>query len=371
MKPPSIANNRMKTGSHRIVGSGLFALDIVVRTDGMVLPPALGGSAGNVLSILGAMGWKPTPVGTLGDDFAAKIVRRDFAKVKADLRFIQPSAERDTPVVYQHQMPSQNDRTHRFSFACPNCGTRRAPHWDEEGLTAAACSALPKASVFFFDRPTLLGVALAEYHKQSGALVVFEPSAIGDDQNLFARAVRSSHIIKYADDRISCLAAFDLQSVLVEIQTCGADGLRFRAPSIANRWMRLGAYNLPYVQDTAGSGDWCTAGMIFDLFDGGANPKMITDHNILTRALTFGQALSTLNCMTEGARGLLATWSPSRIIRSARELSTLRLNTHCVKSLQLSTRVSELCLEALAYDASQRTTMARSDAGSLPCCPTF
>ena len=112
----------MKATSHRIVGTGLFALDVVVRTDGETSAPALGGSAGNVLCILGALGWNVTPIGTVGDDAAAETVRRDFSSVRADLRFLVRTANRSTPVIYQHQLNSENGSTHRFSFACPSCG---------------------------------------------------------------------------------------------------------------------------------------------------------------------------------------------------------------------------------------------------------
>lgn len=362
----------MRTNSQRIVGAGLFALDVIVRADGEVSPPALGGSAGNVLCILGALGWKATPVGTLGDDLAAQVVQRDFAKVEADLRFMRCSAECCTPVVYQHQLSPQDDSTHRFSFACPTCGVRRRPRWDDEGPLAGEHWVLPPASVFFLDRPTPLSVTLAERYMESGAVVVFEPSAIGDDPNLFARAVRCAHIIKYANDRISGLAGFDLQSVSVEIQTLGADGLRFRTPSLNNPWLSLGAYELPYLHDTAGAGDWCTAGMIFELFGRGVMAQPTTDYNALTRALAFGQALSTLNCMTEGARGLLATWTPSRIVESAREMSALRLKAHYLEHLQPSTWLSSgPHLEMLASDVSQRSMTDRSRPDGLPCCPAF
>ena len=359
----------MNTSSHRIVGTGLFALDVIVRSDGKVSPPSLGGSAGNVLCILGALGWKATPIGTLGEDPAAQIVQRDFMSVEADLRFMECSVERCTPIIYQHQLPAQGGSTHRFSFACPTCGVRRRPHWDGEGRFAVERSALPSSSVFFLDRPTRLGVALAEHYAQSGTVVVFEPSEIGVDPDLFARAVRSAHIVKYADDRISGLAGFDLESVLVEIQTRGVDGLRFRAPSLDNRWLSLGAYELPHVHDTAGAGDWCTAGMLFELFSRGAMDQRVTDYNVLARALTFGQALSALNCMTEGARGLLATWSPSRIVRSARELSALRLNALFAERLQPSARFSEPRLAALANGASQSTKKPRSGSEGYLCCP--
>ena len=367
---PSLA--KVKTVTHSVVGTGLFALDVIVRRDGSTAAPTLGGSAGNVLWILGALGWKPTPVGVLGDDSASRMVESDFERVEADTRFLLRSSGRSTPVIFQHQLELTSREpgpTHRFTFTCPACGTKRGPLWDDESALADAKSPLPSAGVFFLDRPTRLGVSLAERYANDGAVVVFEPSTMGDDLELFARAVRCARIVKYANDRIADLSDFELRPHAVEIQTCGPDGLRFRASSLDNRWIRLGAYELPYVQDTAGAGDWCTAGLIFDLF--GRSTELHTEigYNALARALAFGQALSTLNCMTEGARGLLAAWAPSRIVRVARKLSETRVHGLRRQQLQCAFRVSEPRLNLFADEMTQGFTPTASSADGVGCCP--
>lgn len=362
----------MDTIASNIVGTGLFALDVVVRADGQVAAPKLGGSAGNVLYILGSMGWNVTPVGTLGDDPAAQIVRKDFTKVGANLRFVNHAVDRVTPVIFQHQLQSNDHGTHRFSFVCPSCGVRRRPYWNDDDALAVDLSALPFAEVFFLDRPTQLGVILAEHYAKTGSVVVFEPSDFGENPDLFARAIRSSHIVKYAADRISGLAGFDLQSVSLEIKTLGVDGLRFRTPSLDNQWVDLGAYHLPFVCDTAGAGDWCTAGMIFELHRQGVLSQQINDYKALTKALAFGQALSTLNCLTEGARGLLATWSSSRAIKSARELSALRLAAIYAKEVRPSMQFTEPRLQAFAIDVSDHgASEIHSNVNGIHCCTTL
>lgn len=369
---PAPSSAKVKTSTHRIVGTGLFALDVIVRRDGSTAPPTLGGSAGNVLWILGALGWKTTPVGVLGDDSASRMVQSDFERVDADTRFLLRSSGRSTPVIFQHQL-ELTDRepgaTHRFTFTCPACGTKRGPLWDDESALADADSPLPSAGVFFLDRPTRLGVSLAERYAEDGAVVVFEPSTMGDDLELFARAVRCASIVKYANDRIADLSNFDLRPHAVEIQTCGPDGLRFRASSLDDSWIRLGAYELPFMQDTAGAGDWCTAGLIFDLF--GRSPELRTeiDNDALARALAFGQVLSTLNCMAEGARGLLSAWTPGRVIRAARDLSEARVNGLRIQQPQCESRVSEPRLNIFADEVTQWFTATVSNADGVGCCP--
>lgn len=316
----------MRTAAPTIAGTGLFALDIVLRLDGSAAPPRLGGSAGNVLAILGALGWSSTPVGLLGSDSAADAICRDFARIGADTRWLLRSSDHATPVIFQHQLDTARDRsgaTHSFTFACPACGTRRRPQWGDEAAISRGDALLPTPRVFYLDRPTPLGVDLAERYAREGAVVVFEPSATGDDVGLFARALRAARIVKYADERLSDLSVFDLHPGAVEIQTRGADGLRFRVLTDRPEWTHLSAYRLPAVHDTAGAGDWCTAGLLYELFSRPVAPNWM-DTQSLARGLAFGQVLAALNCMTEGARGLLAAWAPDRIVDAAQRLSAAR-----------------------------------------------
>ncbi len=355
----------MSALTNRIAGTGLFALDVVVRLDGSTAEPALGGSAGNVLSILAALGWTAVPIGATGDDAAATLLSQTFDALGADLSFFKRSRHQCTPVIYQHQLEAGADSTHRFTFACPVCGERRRPSWHGEQALMAELDQLPSAAVFFLDRPTQLGVSLAQRYADQGALVVFEPSSFGDDPSLFQRALRAAHIVKYADERIEGLRYNESMGTLVEIQTRGALGLRFRAPALDGSWLSMGAYSLPYIRDTSGAGDWCTAGLIFELFRLGGVPKM-EDHSVLARSLAFGQALSSLNCLTEGARGLLSVWPTNKIVGSAQELCGRRLQSW--GRAQSGGRVNEPRLAQLATDIPN-TGFSGPSATHSVCCP--
>jgi sugar/nucleoside kinase (ribokinase family) len=192
--------------------------------------------------------------------------------------------------------------------------------------------------------------------------VVFEPSATGDDASLFARALRAACIVKYADERLSDLSVFDLRPGAVEIQTRGAGGLRFRVLTDRPQWTHLSAYRLAAVHDTAGAGDWCTAGLLHELFSRPAAPSLM-DRESLARGLAFGQVLATLNCMTEGARGLLAAWAPDRIVDAARELAAAR--THAP---QESLPLHEAQLRGIADDVSRSGRSSTSYDDGFYCC---
>ena len=89
---------------------------------------------------------------------------------------------------------------------------------------------------------------LAKVSNDLGALIVFEPSGIGDPK-LFREAWSLAHVIKYSHERLRDIADLELgQSdhigVLLEIETLGADGLRYRSrlPKIAaNGWQPVDA----------------------------------------------------------------------------------------------------------------------------------
>ncbi|CAB4048503.1 PfkB family carbohydrate kinase [Paraburkholderia phenoliruptrix] len=295
----------------RVVGTGLLALDVLLNEGKTGSRAELGGSAGNVLAILAFLGWSSVPVARLGTDVAGSRIRREFEFLHADTRFIKYEQQARTPVVYQ--WPGDDQRTHKFSFSCPFCGQKR-------GFSAEADDAhchtvlklIERSDVFYFDRVTSWSLSLAENYRKRGALVVFEPSAMNVEPSAFQRAIDSCHVLKYADERIDELGVFDCTKVDVIIQTLGAEGLRFKASGVPQgSWQTLSAFRVPRVIDTAGAGDWCTAGLLHSLQKAGASARL--DAALLSKALRFGQALAALNCMHAGARGLAQQGARERL----------------------------------------------------------
>lgn len=306
------------------MGTGLFALDIILDQEGKLLSHGMGGSAGNVLSILAGFGWDVFPIAELGDDLAGEMISQEFTALGADLRYLNKSHSSQTPVVYQQQLGQHSPKTHKFSFACPHCGEKRPLKNPQTSLIEKTDFDYLIPDVLYLDRATELGVQLAEHYRNKNVLVVFEPSEIGRDPGLFTRALNAAHIIKYADDRLADLQSFDTNNVSVEICTMGSAGLRYRAPSIGHEWVTLDAFDAPHVVDTSGAGDWCTSGMIYHLFNEGTLNTHLIGYNQLYNALRFGQALSALNCMTLGARGLTKAFPLRKIIHLANSLKNSR-----------------------------------------------
>ena len=310
----------------KILGTGLIALDIVLDSDQNLLGYGLGGSAGNVLSILGTLGWLSSPVGKLGCDVAADIILKEFKSLNANLDLVVQEHSDSTPVIYQHQLNVGGGKTHMFSFSCPVCGVKRS--WKSPNIELPPKQVLDAINpdVVYLDRATSIGIEIAEYYKNQNAMIFFEPSTVGNDPELFKRVLAVADIVKYADDRLEDLEAYDRSHIFIEICTMGSEGLRFRAPSLGADWVHLDAFRAPHVIDTSGAGDWCTSGMLYYLFK--QEPNCSVDkitYNNLNEALRFGQALSALNCMAMGARGLSKALPVNKISQLAEVLKKTKL----------------------------------------------
>lgn len=295
-------NPGAESNGPRVVGTGLVALDVLLHSENCATDSALGGSTGNVLAILAFLGWSAVPVARLGRDTAGQRIKSEFAALNADTRFITQEDSTATPIVYQSL--GDGGKSHKFSFSCPFCGYKRT---FVPGSDTTYCNhvleQIDTTDVFYFDRVTPWALVLAEAYRRRGALVMFEPSTIDSDSAAFQRAIHSCNILKYADDRIERLGSFDRRTVDIEIQTAGADGLRFKRPSCNDhKWHALDALKVSSVADTAGAGDWCTAGLLFYLSEKTETHELSVSQ--LTKALRYGQTLAALNCMHPGARGL-------------------------------------------------------------------
>src|SRR5207244_1094607 len=103
----------------------------------------------------------------------------------------------------------------------------------------------------------------AASYSQAGALIVFEPSA-NSEPRLFEEAIEAADIVKYSEQRLAAIPRMRSKKQRIEVQTLGAVGLRFRIGGSrgGGTWRRLPAIAAGSVVDTAGAGDWCTAGFL-------------------------------------------------------------------------------------------------------------
>lgn len=300
-----------------VLGTGLIALDMILGVD-TTKPPALmtGGTCGNVLAILGFLGWEPFPVARLNGDAASEKVKRDLIRWGAALDFATQDPQVETPIIVQTIRRDRNGQPkHRFSLICPDCGA-----WFPafRPITSAAAIEVGTAvvdavmagfspKVFFFDRVSRGAVDLARILSDLGALVVFEPTGVGEP-SLFDEALGVAHLLKYSRDRLPRVAnrRRRKERLLLEIETRGSDGLRYRSDLLRSiGWQHLNALSVPSLADTAGAGDWCTAGILDRIGRNGLAGLQRLSARKLEEAIRFGQATAAVACGYEGARGAM------------------------------------------------------------------
>jgi sugar/nucleoside kinase (ribokinase family) len=288
-----------------IIGSGFIALDVVHGQQGRFA--ATGGSCGNVIMAMAWLGWTSVPVARLGCDTTGDFLVQDMKSASVSLRLVERSEAVPTPVVIQQFVEDKSGgRRHRFSLVCPGCGAW-LPRYRSVVLAHARKVTKGKApTAFYFDRISPAIVAMAEWAKKNGAVVLFEPSSISED-SLFERAVDACDILKFSNERFSGhseLSRAPRPSLVV--RTMGADGLQARWKG---RWSSFKPFVAPRIVDTAGAGDWCSVALLHALAQKGSQGFRIARKTHIERALRLGQALAALSCGFEGARGLMSAIS--------------------------------------------------------------
>lgn len=303
-----------------VIGTGLVALDLVLSADpGNTARYFAGGSCGNVLAILGLMGWDTYPIARLRPGTAAEQIRTDLARWNVKTDYLERRRSGSTPIIIQRITANvQGWPTHRFTWSCPGCGSM-LPSYKALLLPDAhrLVRRLPQANVFFFDRVSPAALVLAQHATNQGAMIVFEPSGIGNPK-LFSDAVRLAHILKYSRERLGNLEIDPLQGrPKLVVETLGDEGLRYMFGSDTRlvSWKRLPAFPVRTPRDSAGSGDWCTAGLLHRLVKHSAWSVDASSLEHVEAALRFGQALASWNCAFEGARGGMYVQSWEQIQR--------------------------------------------------------
>ncbi len=291
-------------------GAGLVALDVILNGSPSTLPKiSAGGSCGNVLSILAYLGWHSFPIARLSDNCATKELLNDFSLWKIHTNHLYINDEGTTPIIIHRIMKDkQGHPIHRFEFQDPETKSW-LPQFKPITKTVAAgvinSSIIPQ--IFYFDRMNPGTFDLAKSLKAKGAIIYFEPSNVKDAKQ-FYKFLEITDILKFSKDRLTNYRErHPTIQVSLEIETQGKDGIayRFNKSESPNQWKVLKGYAINNIKDTAGAGDWCSAGFISKLVVDGQKGLTATTISEIEAALNYGQLLGAWNCLYDGARGLM------------------------------------------------------------------
>ena len=276
------------------------------------------------MAILSFLGWDSFPIARLKDDLFAELLVADLKRWKVKTKFLERSESGSTPIIVQRiKKNKQGIPHHTFGWNCPNCGSRLPGYKAVLSETAeTVADKLPESNVFFFDRVSRGAVELAKSCREAGAVVCFEPTSVKDDK-LFAECLGVSDIVKYSNDYSARLPNIPVSSnVILEIETMGNAGLRFRHCKGGKRsnWERSEGFEFEDFIDTAGAGDWLTAGLLHLLAKSGRSGLRRCGTDRIRKALEVGQGLSGLNCQFEGARGMMYALKLSEVEIALSEL---------------------------------------------------
>jgi fructokinase len=325
-------------------GTGLVTLDIVINGDATV-PPRMwvGGSCGNVLTILSYLGWKSIPLIRLGKDEVAQKILEDWQQFGIDCNNVEQDTKVSTPMIVEKiHLSNDGNPTHRFFWTCPNCGTW-LPRYRPIRLANAkrAFSQIAKVNCFYFDRVSPAALEIATQAKKAGALVVFEPPSIKDNEP-FRKAIKICHILKYANNCVREYGGhvFNDGPILV-IETLGKGGIRYRFNNRSGivQWKELSAFSVKDFRDACGAGDWCTAGIIYKLGESGSKGLKRASEKKIIEALEVGQAMAALNCRFEGARGGMYVLGKKEFKKAINRI----LSNRIVEEPSVNTATEDIC----------------------------
>ena len=258
-----------------IIGSGIFNLDTILVRDypewprlrpftDNVVREEVGGTCGNVMSILAWLGWDAKPLACLDNSLEGLKITEDLNRYGCDCRYVTNTPDGGTTLLRCTHKKNQ-DGEHTMSVRAGSPGGSRFPkrHFlrarDEAPAFLEALEEAP--AVFFFDDPAAGNRLIAKGLKERGSLIYFEPSKIATNADL--EAVSISDIIKFSDENIPDVSFTDAYDDKLFIQTMGANGVRFKLQD--QPWMTLYGIPTKSVVDTEGAGDWFTAALINEL----------------------------------------------------------------------------------------------------------
>jgi len=293
--------------SFKCIGSGLITLDILIKDlNFRSFRYYAGGSCGNVLTILSHLGWNVFPIARLNSNKHAKRLLNDLRDNNVNLDFVTVDESGSTPIIIQRNVIDKfGNPKHKFELIDPITG-KYLPRFKSitKGMALDLISRSFIPEVFYFDRLTPGIGDLVKFYKNSGALIVYEPSSLKEKD--FLSIAPYIDILKYSDQRIKNYKKIFPSSIIpLEIETRGVNGLDYRFNMMGMQWKSLSPIRISSFIDASGAGDWSTAGFLYMLFTKSENGLNYINANQLEDSLNFAQKLGALNCQFEGARGLM------------------------------------------------------------------
>jgi len=263
-------------------------------------------------------------VARLASNQASRELINDLDRWHVHKDHLTVSDKGSTPIIIHRILKDKSGKpAHRFEFRDPETKSwlpQFRPITKDVASVVMQSQLVPE--VFYFDRMNPGTFELATFLKARGTIIFFEPSS-AKDIKLFEKFKAIADIIKYSGERIpDYMERYPVIECLLEIETQGKDGLFYRSAnaSTPDRWKVVKPFILPEMQDAAGAGDWCSSGIIQQLCSMGHGDFLKAGVTRIESALRYGQALGALNCLYDGARGLMYHYKTKDLLNVVEKL---------------------------------------------------
>lgn len=295
----------MQTNKNICVGAGLVSLDILIRglDNNKPVSFSVGGTCGNVMTIMSYLGWDTYPIARLDNSHHTDLLLDDMKAYGVHVDYII-TGKGKTPVIIQRNIIDKDGMpVHRFEFKGAN--GRMFLEYSPITLVQAKkimqeINFVPK--VFFFDRVSPAYIYMAKEFKAKGSLVCFEPSCKPTVPH-FGECVEIADIIKFADQRLPDVSLFEGKNDKIIIQTLGRKGIKY---CIKGAWHFVEPVQNDHIVDTSGAGDWTTSIFLTEICKNISDyKKEDVTNDMIYNALQVAQNWAAKSCSYEGARGMM------------------------------------------------------------------
>ena len=299
--------NKEKEGKKlTCLGAGTFPLDNLQEKNGKdvkTIYQHVGGTCGNVMSILAWMGWHTLPAARLDDSETGLLIKADLESYGCDTRFVSNTPDGGTTILDIIHKTGRDGKPKTAYMAHSPRGGRFVNHrfWTLKQAQALFDSLEEMPDVFFFDRCAPGNILLAQLFHERGVLVYYEPNEPVDRN--FLRAVAASDIVKFSNEKHPDVSFTEGFTDKLFIQTLNEKGLRFKLR--AEGWITIPPEHNRHVVDGEGAGDWTTSAFINEM----GHHHMLTFDRIhlpnTWHCLQEAQRVASESVSYIGAKGLI------------------------------------------------------------------
>lgn len=288
------------------LGVGTFPLDNLQEKNGKevrTIYQHVGGTAGNVMTILAWYGWHTLPAARLDDSEVGFQLKADMEAYGCDTRFVSNMPDGGTTILDIIHKTGRDGKPKTSFIAHSPRGGRFVNHrfWTLKQAQELFDSLDQMPDVFFFDRCAPGNILLAQLFHERGVLVFYEPNE-PIDRN-FLRAVAASDIIKFSNERHPDVTFTEEYKDKLFLQTMNQNGLRYRLRE--GDWKQLAPVLNPNAIDGDGAGDWTTSTFIHALGKKGLPRISNIKPSVLESCLMEAQRVASESVSFIGAKGLI------------------------------------------------------------------